>query len=1432
MSLAEFIEKTQVSAGWPTYTARQRTALASDYIRARGLDPQGPDAKAILDMAAGPVQGITQQASGVREGVRQGLQGTLVGAGLHAVGAVNAAEPMGTPVDPNAGIIGGAVQGAANLVGDTVGAAGEVLSGRAFQGATAGETMQSLGQAGAAGATALVAGLPEAMLGGAAGKALGSTAARVVARRGGATASEAAIAAGRAAGPLPAPAARAAQLSQAAGFAVGDVGVNAAAAGGAAYEGTGDVQAALQAATLGAAMGLAVNLPAARQAAAAWRQRTQGDAPAAGPLSSSQPAPIGQVSKPAEPSPLALPPAGGTAAGRGGFQPGQVAAALADSIPATLTPSEAAKMMADHPALKPLYVFDQGLQAYVRADMAAPTRVEAAGGAPVAAGPYVPGHRTADQLLAAGYPLEQAHAMAAPPEALPRPVEGPLQPMDPFAAQREGPLNQKPPQPIEPKFDDNLRKILGLMDEATAASNVARQEAGYGQSELVAPRQAAQADMPARTPAQVDDATLAAFFESVGVPVQRPAAQVLRDFIQQDVRPVAEAPPPTPPADPAKAAIKEVQSFLDKLAEPPKERKKVTRRPKAEAPKLGALLSDESGAAMSLGGMAEVAGTAAQAVKRGVAKGTRVAAGALDPVANFTNALGRPLGRVFDTLALDETLTAPIGDAVRALAGAIPGGSWIITNAGVTRDMLDARDIARRAGNEAVARLRDVADAAHALPLPDREDLYLAMTRDTAPKNPALVPLLDELRGAVDDARTKQLELKQLSKALYDKRRRTYLPRMFEKYADEGHSAWAGILSTVAGPVKGKKRRGEKVQLTVQQYNEYMRPWRIESENAGTYVLRDGDTTITVSAKESDNYLSDWYALSDVDGKEPGAVITAQRDYSEAELERMGEVLDAAYAIDMMVQEVAHDVASGVLFKRIADVPGLTKTRDELAKGVYLDKFQEVQGYVWFPKDWANSGSGGFKWGALGDKFVRADIAEQLRTADQLVMYTQHINTAKKLTGVNFAKQSQTIMGGAQYYLLNVLANQPIYIVYGGQQGNLIKAMQGLLDRDELARKLQNDGIVRAGQIRDDMGAQLRAASSKGLGALTTLWDTGVKFGSDGAQFSDDVYKYGMVKSLMDRGYSYDRAIRMARKMYDPLRQTAPIYGLTELAWQPYIKIGIWSLMAVPKMMLERPASAIALYTAYLAVEAALYQASGLDTDEKREASQKRLPVFKRNPQAGGLDIPFAQRSLPLPFTDTAGQRLDLDIAGIMPWGAAMQPIADEGPFAGLPGMLRPGTPITTLAFGAQGTNPSTGRDLIEPSSDNRARFIAEYFLPRYMGRDAFRLYDWFIGGRPNLADRTRDPYTILAGSFGVRLDPRNTARELQFKTKQLQGHVAALKAELAQQALLVNQLREAGQETALRAAAGRLEELRSTFGAKVKRYQEDLEASRDPAND
>ena len=115
--------------------------------------------------------------------------------------------------------------------------------------------------------------------------------------------------------------------------------------------------------------------------------------------------------------------------------------------------------------------------------------------------------------------------------------------------------------------------------------------------------------------------------------------------------------------------------------------------------------------------------------------------------------------------------------------------------------------------------------------------------------------------------------------------------------------------------------------------------------------------------------------------------IVLWRDYTKAERTKMGEILDARYAIGKTFMLMSNDLATGRFYKDIAENEEWARTQEPGGKWVNAGEFRRLwhdPTVEWVKVPDANiPNTGGKKrWGALAGKYVRAEIWRDLNELD------------------------------------------------------------------------------------------------------------------------------------------------------------------------------------------------------------------------------------------------------------------------------------------------------------------------------------------------------------------------------------------------------------------------------------------------------------------
>jgi hypothetical protein len=280
-----------------------------------------------------------------------------------------------------------------------------------------------------------------------------------------------------------------------------------------------------------------------------------------------------------------------------------------------------------------------------------------------------------------------------------------------------------------------------------------------------------------------------------------------------------------------------------------------------------------------------------------------------------------------------------------------------------------------------------------------------------------------------------------------------------------------------------------------------------------------------------------------------GGKVTLWRDFTKAERESMGEILDARYNIAKTFMTLSHDIASAKFFRDIAVNPEWTSATEP--DGVVVNAEQAGRLATFVGVDWVRvpetkiPKSQAHKWGDLAGRYVRPEIWRDLNELDK--MHSGGGLWAKILTQWKLNKTARSPV----VHMNNVVSNFLLMDMADVRMQDLARGLHAYVKRTQDYQEAMDHGAFGSTFVNQEIRRntlepllaeierQVRANPAPGIEQrigmvhqlLNGVW-RGVKWGDekmiDAYQTEDEVFRMATYMRRRSLGDSPETAARSA----------------------------------------------------------------------------------------------------------------------------------------------------------------------------------------------------------------------------------------------------------------------------------------------------------------
>lgn len=709
--------------------------------------------------------------------------------------------------------------------------------------------------------------------------------------------------------------------------------------------------------------------------------------------------------------------------------------------------------------------------------------------------------------------------------------------------------------------------------------------------------------------------------------------------------------------------------------------------------------------------------------------------------------------------------------------------------------------------------------------------LQAILTGETV-DNDALNRLAAPIRVSIDQLGEEAVQLGLISRESFERNRGSYLHRVYMKDQEEANALARFVgrfMERRRKRIIGDQMKGRGIFLEVPMQRlvsadpEWAkahrgRPFKGEKFHILDYVpgtssdLLSGEMTAKATRRvfwPADRPIPAKYqgqgwtdkGVFEVRGDKNPQKMVLWRDYSKAERERMGEILDARYTIAKTYMLMANDLATGRFFKDVAENEAWTSTQEPGGRWVEASEFNRYWNdpaieWVKVPETTIADTGGKKKWGALAGKWVRAEIWKDLnetvimdRPSTWRTLLTQwKLNkTARNpVVHMNNIMSNFVFMDLADVRIQDFIAGLDSYIREDEHYQDA--ARHGAFGSDLMSQELREKVLKPLlDELRDQQAGGVNPVMAK-FGALGKIADfiwTGLK-GIDermisAYQMEDEVFRMATYRRRRALGHSPEEAADFARTMFIDYDIKAPWVNAARNTLLPFISYTYRAIPLVAEAVATRPWK-LAKYFALFYVINALAYAFDDDDDEERE----RAAMRKEEQGKTWLGMP---RMIRMPWSDANGLPVFLDVRRWVPAGDVFD--TNQGQSAiGIPAWLQAGGPILLAFEFFLNKQAFTGKPITNDLTDTtieKAGKVADWGWKSWAPNAPWipGSYSWEKIGRAARGAEdpaTGDAYSMreaLLSTVGIKAKPLDVERAARFRLLDFQRERRALEDEL-----------------------------------------------------
>lgn len=653
--------------------------------------------------------------------------------------------------------------------------------------------------------------------------------------------------------------------------------------------------------------------------------------------------------------------------------------------------------------------------------------------------------------------------------------------------------------------------------------------------------------------------------------------------------------------------------------------------------------------------------------------------------------------------------------------------------------------------------------------------------------------LATPIRQAIDELGAEAVELGLVSPESFERNRGTYLHRSYLKHEAE-QSGLARMASAFMGSRRKKiigdqlKGRGMFLEVLADRLPD-------GADGIGDRVRvadllgDDGKVKrrryLTGSAAVPDGYTDKgvWQVRQ---GRGDRAVIW--RDFTKAERERMGEILDARYAIGKTYLTMAHDLATGRFYRDIAANPEWSQ-KEEPPEGTWKDageigRFKRDPDITWVKvPDTAIAQTGGKKrWGALSGRFVRAEIWADINELAEMQRSTFWRTILRQWKANHTARSPGT-------HMRNVISNVIFADLADVRWQDMVAGVRMLAGQNQDYRDAVEHGAFGSDAISQDMRKNvleplLKELAAQGAGGgvrgrfaminavADKIWGA-VKAADEGMmkayQLEDDVFRAAAYMRRRALGDSAEAAGNFARDQFLDYDIRAPWVQAARNSLLPFISYSYRAVPVIARSIATRPWK-MAKYATLAYAANTLFRGIAGDSPEDEDRQRRSMREDERA-WLTILGIPVTPRQMRMPLNDPTGSPIYLDTKGYLPAGDVFDTSQGQAP---IPAAFQFGGPLAMGAEAALNKTAFDGKEIFNKLTDSPTEIAGKYaawLWKSWMPTAPWIPGSWYWTKIAEAADGVRDrsgkQYSVpsaVASSIGVKLKPQDIEQNFSMR--------------------------------------------------------------------
>ena len=523
------------------------------------------------------------------------------------------------------------------------------------------------------------------------------------------------------------------------------------------------------------------------------------------------------------------------------------------------------------------------------------------------------------------------------------------------------------------------------------------------------------------------------------------------------------------------------------------------------------------------------------------------------------------------------------------------------------------------------------------------------------------------------------------------------------------------------------------------------------------------------------------------------------RDYTKAERERMGEILDVRYVLAKTYLLLANDLSTARFYRDIAEHPDWTwQHKDDPDPATVTNPkgaMATYNGYEWVKVPESTiPGTKKKTWGPLAGKYVRAEIYRDLHELQQM----QQSNMWRKiLTQWKLNKTARNPV----VHMNNVMSNLMFMDLADIRMTDLVAAIHEMKAKGEHYQEAEAHGMFGATfidqEIRDQvMNPILEELAKQNQNVSNDIGDSITRLGKitstivnglmkadrkmiEAYQFEDELFRMATYLRKRAQGLTAEEAAIFGRDQFLNYDIRAPWINAMRRSVLPFIAYTYRAVPLIAHAIAERPWKIAKYATIAYGLNALAYALTSADEEKERKS------LRREERGRTWLGVP---RMLRMPFDDEHGNPVFLDIRRWIPAGDVFDTNQGQSPVP-IPAPFQFSGPIMLAAELALNKQAFTGKEIVNRDTDTgleQTAKVAGWAWRSWMPAAPYIPESWYWqkieralrGGRDQLGREYGIGYA-LASSMGIKLKPHDVNLGYYYQKRDIDRKIGDLKFEL-----------------------------------------------------